>query len=103
MVRNWDLSKKYHFFTQLTQNLAENRSSIPSLRLFKGLIKDQKEKYAYSGNSTTNYSSSNYSGYPNYNNYGGYSGGSYNAASNMTTNVSSNSPPKNNEQQSANE
>jgi len=40
MVRNWDMTKKHHFFTVLTKNLAENKSSLSSIRLFKGLIKD---------------------------------------------------------------
>jgi hypothetical protein len=53
MVKLWDMDKKYDLFIQLTANLAENKSSIPSLKLFKGLIKDQKDKdqYSYNNNS----------------------------------------------------
>jgi hypothetical protein len=40
MVKGWEITKKYGFFLQLTQNLVENKSSIASLKLFKGLIKD---------------------------------------------------------------
>jgi hypothetical protein len=59
MVRYWDLKKKIRFFVQLTENLSKNQSSIPSLRLFKGLLKDQKERY------TSNYTSSPSKGYYN--------------------------------------
>lgn len=45
MVKNWELSKKQEFFIQLTENLKNFKSSIPTIRLFKGLIKDQKDKY----------------------------------------------------------
>lgn len=44
MVKNWDLAKKANFFYQLTENLAKNKSSIPSIKLFRGLIKDHKDK-----------------------------------------------------------
>lgn len=47
MVKNWDMSLKHRFFLDLTQNMKQNRSSVASLRLFKGLIKDQKERYTY--------------------------------------------------------
>lgn len=52
MVKSWDLSRKYSFFEELTKNLSENKSSISSIRLFKGLIKDQKEKTSYSYNNS---------------------------------------------------
>jgi len=52
MVKNWDLQRKYNFFVSLTNIIAENKSSIPSLKLFKNLIKDQKEKSAYTYNSS---------------------------------------------------
>jgi hypothetical protein len=48
MVKNWDMSRKHNFFTVLVKNLAEHKSSISSIRLFKGLVKDQKERLAYS-------------------------------------------------------
>ena len=38
---------KHDFFLGLTKNLAENRSSIATLKLFKNLIKDQKERFTY--------------------------------------------------------
>ena len=73
MVKNWDLTRKHKFFVDLTHNLRENKSSIPSLRLFKGLIKDQRDRQYYSSNiRTTN-------GYNNqYNSYNSYGGANYN-------------------------
>lgn len=65
MVKNWDLSRKHEFFIDLTKNLAENRSSIPSLRLFKGLIKDQKDRMYYNSQPLRN----NYNNYNTYNTY----------------------------------
>ena len=57
MVKNWDLNKKHQYFVQLIGNLANKTSSIPSIKLFKGLIKDQKDKnYYYNYNSSYNYS-----------------------------------------------
>jgi len=50
MVKFWDMRSKHDFFVGLAKNLAENRSSIPTLKLFKGLIKDQKERYIYNYN-----------------------------------------------------
>lgn len=47
MVKNWDLQRKHGFFQDLVRNLAQHKSSLPSLRLFKGLIKDQKDKQTY--------------------------------------------------------
>ena len=47
MVKYWDVSLKHKMFIQLSQNLAANKSSIPSLRLFKSLLKDQKDRYQY--------------------------------------------------------
>lgn len=55
MVKYWDISKKQVFFKQLTQNLKDRRSSLASIKLFKGLIKDQKERHVYSASSVTNY------------------------------------------------
>lgn len=40
MVKNWDMSKKHQFFVELIKNLNENKSSISSIKLFKGLVKD---------------------------------------------------------------
>jgi len=40
MVKIWDMSKKHNFFKELTKNLKDNKSSISSIRLFKGLLKD---------------------------------------------------------------
>ena len=50
MVKYWDLKAKHDFFVGLSKNLAENKSSIPSLKLFKGLLKDQKDKSSYQSN-----------------------------------------------------
>ena len=47
MVKSWEMKVKHDFFLGLIKNLAENRSSIATLRLFKNLIKDQKEKFTY--------------------------------------------------------
>jgi len=47
MVKSWEMKVKHEFFLGLIKNLAENRSSIATLRLFKNLIKDQKEKFTY--------------------------------------------------------
>lgn len=52
MVKNWDVRTKHDFFLGLTKNLEEGKSSIPSLRLFKGLLKDQKDRSAYAYNSS---------------------------------------------------
>jgi hypothetical protein len=52
MVKNWDLSRKHQFFVELTKNLSQHKSSIPSIRLFKGLVKDQKERSSYQYNSS---------------------------------------------------
>ena len=54
MIKNWDLKRKHEFFVKLTANLSESRSSIPSIKLFRGLIKDQKDKAQYA-NYYTNY------------------------------------------------
>ena len=59
MVKNWDLARKHQFFIDLAKNLQENRSSIPSLRLFKGLIKDQKDRSMYNS-SPVKYNNMNY-------------------------------------------
>ena len=45
MVKNWDMNKKHEFFISLTDNIEKHKSSIASIKLFKGLIKDQKDKY----------------------------------------------------------
>ena len=47
MVKSWEMKSKHEFFLALMKNLQENRSSIANLRLFKNLIKDQKEKFTY--------------------------------------------------------
>ena len=47
MVKSWEMKVKHDFFLGLIKNLAENRSSIATLKLFKNLIKDQKEKFTY--------------------------------------------------------
>lgn len=55
MVKNWDMRKKHNYFVLLVGNLASKTSSIPSLKLFKGLIKDQKDKnYYYNYNQSYN-------------------------------------------------
>jgi hypothetical protein len=53
MVKHWDLKIKHDFFLGLTKNLDENKSSIPSLRLFKGLLKDQKERSSFTYSSSS--------------------------------------------------
>jgi hypothetical protein len=52
MVKLWDIQKKHTYFEKLTENLAANKSSIPCIRLFKGLLKDQKERASYSYNNS---------------------------------------------------
>jgi len=47
MVKSWEMKAKHEFFEGLVKNLGEDRSSIPTLRLFKNLIKDQKERFTY--------------------------------------------------------
>jgi hypothetical protein len=47
MVKSWEMKAKHEFFEGLIKNLGEDRSSIPTLRLFKNLIKDQKERFTY--------------------------------------------------------
>ena len=41
------MKAKHEFFIGLVKNLAEDRSSIPTIKLFKNLIKDQKERFTY--------------------------------------------------------
>ena len=55
MVKSWDMKVKHEFFLGLIKNLAVNRSSIATLKLFKNLIKDQKDKFTYT---TTYYNTS---------------------------------------------
>lgn len=89
MVKNWDMARKHKFFEDLTTNLRENRSPIPSLRLFKGLIKDQRDRQYYASNIRTNYnnySSTYYGG--NYNNGNvGYSQGGIKINTGLTVNT----------------
>lgn len=47
MVKSWEMKSKHEFFRGLMINLQDNRSSIANIRLFKNLIKDQKEKITY--------------------------------------------------------
>lgn len=47
MVKNWELSNKIQFFEKLTQNIENNNSSISSIKLFKGLLKDEKDRKTY--------------------------------------------------------
>lgn len=47
MVKYWDVQLKHEFFLGLKRNLEEYKSSIASIKLFKSLIKDQKERYSY--------------------------------------------------------
>lgn len=54
MVKYWDVKVKAGFFTDLAKNIKENRSSIPCIKLFKQLIKDQKDRQAYSYTSNSN-------------------------------------------------
>ena len=52
MVKYWDMKSKHDFFVGLTKNLSLNKSSIPSLKVFKGLIKDQKDRFQYTYNAS---------------------------------------------------
>lgn len=47
MVKYWDIQLKHEFFLGLKANLEANKASIASIKLFKSLIKDQKERYTY--------------------------------------------------------
>lgn len=42
MVKDWDLTKKHQFFILLVQNIHNNKSALPSLRLLRHLIKDHR-------------------------------------------------------------
>ncbi len=53
MVKNWDVRTKHDFFLGLIKNLQENKSSIPCLKLFKGLLKDQKDRSTYNYNNNS--------------------------------------------------
>jgi len=44
MVKVWDMEKKTPFFTMMTQNLKDKKSSYATLKLYKGLIQDIKDK-----------------------------------------------------------
>lgn len=52
MVKYWDVSIKHEFFLGLAKNLEAGKSSISTIRLFKTLIKDQKDRITYSYNSS---------------------------------------------------
>lgn len=52
MVKNWEMAIKHDFFLELIKNLEAGKSSVPSIRLFKGLLKDQKDRYAYNSSPT---------------------------------------------------
>jgi hypothetical protein len=52
MVKYWDMNLKHDFFLKLTNNLANEKSSISSIKLFKNLIKDQKDRFQYNYNTT---------------------------------------------------
>lgn len=47
MVKTWEMKFKHEFFLGLAKNLSLNKSSISSLKLFKGLIKDQKDRFQF--------------------------------------------------------
>jgi hypothetical protein len=47
MVRYWDMATKHEFFILLQANLDEEKSSVSCLKLFKQLIKDQKDRASY--------------------------------------------------------
>lgn len=44
MVKYWDVKLKHNLFLDLGRNLQAHKSSIPSIKLFKQLIKDQKDR-----------------------------------------------------------
>lgn len=47
MVKYWDMQTKHDFFVTLQENLEREQSSISCLKLFKSLIKDQKDRVTY--------------------------------------------------------
>jgi hypothetical protein len=44
MMRLWDLEKKQDYLFKLAKNIKDKRSSVPSIKLLKGLLKDEMEK-----------------------------------------------------------
>jgi hypothetical protein len=59
MVKPWDLAKKVEYFNQLSDNLRQEKSSIPSLKIFKGMIKDHKDRSSYTQYSAYGYNVNN--------------------------------------------
>ena len=65
MIKYWELARKVQYFNDLTQNLQEEKSSIVSIKLFKQMIKDQKDRGSTSYSSHTGYVGYGYMGsYP---------------------------------------
>ena len=47
MVKYWDMPVKHQFFVDLQANIDQELSSVSCLKLFKQLIKDQKDRTSY--------------------------------------------------------
>jgi|LauGreDrversion4_2_1035121.scaffolds.fasta_scaffold368413_1 hypothetical protein len=47
MVKYWDMTVKHQFFTKLQNNIDQEQSSVSSFKLFKQLIKDQKDRTSF--------------------------------------------------------
>lgn len=84
MVKYHNIESKAEILKDLLNAIKDQsvKSTIPSIKLLKGLIKDQYERntssYTYSGYSTATgcYSTSNIETYPNQTSYGTSAGGS---------------------------
>lgn len=53
MVKYWDMATKHEFFVLLQANIEEEKSSVSCLRLFKQLIKDQRDRVSYTTYTST--------------------------------------------------
>lgn len=53
MVKYWDVTIKHEFFIGLSKNLEAGKSSISAIKVFKTLIKDQKDRMTYSYTTTS--------------------------------------------------
>ena len=84
MVKYHSIESKSEILKDLLKAIKDPsiKSTIPSIKLLKGLIKDQFERntssYTYNGYSTTTgvYATSNVETYPNQTSYGTSAGGS---------------------------
>lgn len=65
MVRYWSLEQKMAMFLRLVDCIAAPETpSLPCLKLFQGLIKDQSERTSYSPQTTSSYPSTTVGSYP---------------------------------------